>query len=74
MTIMIFSSQSPSAGVVRAISRGRICNATSLNAQVGPLNNSMMKSLPSGLTGVMRSSLHWEPYASAMHWESSSSV
>ena len=38
--IMIFSSASPSAGVVCAMKRGRICSATSLNAEVGPLNSS----------------------------------
>ena len=41
VTIMIFSSASPSAGVVRAMKRGRICSATSLNAEVGPLNSSI---------------------------------
>jgi len=41
VTIMIFSLSSPSAGVVRAMKRGRIWSATSLNAEVGPLNSSI---------------------------------
>ena len=32
VTIMIFSSASPSAGVVRAMKRGRICSATSMKS------------------------------------------
>ena len=72
--IMIFSSASPPAGVVRAMKRGRICRATSLNAEVGPLNSSRTKSSPSGFSGVMRPSDHCSPYASAMHASSSSTV
>ena len=73
VTIMIFSSASPSAGVVRAMNRGRICSATSLNAEVGPWNSSRTQSSPNGFNGVIAPSPHCGPYAASTHSRSSAS-